>query len=238
MYLALANTLVADIQAGRYEVGAQLPTEAELMKQFGMSRHTVREAVRELQQQGFVATLHGIGTLVRAREGPLRFVQRASSFEDLVEFSQATRMQLLAQRPLVAGEADTALLQCAPGEPWLEIEVLRTGPESPQPIGFISTYLRPEFADVVPLIETSRRPIFALVEQAHGLRIAEMDQEIVSVTVPERTAALLNAPAGGHGLKITRRYRNEQGRITQVSVGIYPEGRLVHSSMIQVQRAA
>jgi DNA-binding FadR family transcriptional regulator len=44
--------------------GDKLPTEAAIMKEFGVSRTVVREAISRLQTSGWVTTRHGIGTFV------------------------------------------------------------------------------------------------------------------------------------------------------------------------------
>jgi DNA-binding transcriptional MocR family regulator len=62
----VSQALLEDISAGRYEVGARLPSEAELEKRFGVSRHTVREAMRRLRDLGVVSARAGIGTTRRA----------------------------------------------------------------------------------------------------------------------------------------------------------------------------
>lgn len=74
-YALLAESIVEDIRKGRYAVGSMLPTEAVLCKQFGVSRHTVREALRKLGDMGLVSRHQGIGTRVKARQGSSRFVQ-------------------------------------------------------------------------------------------------------------------------------------------------------------------
>ncbi len=66
-YLLLAQDLIQDIDTGRYPVGSLLPTELELCEQFGVSRHTVREAVRRLREMGLVTRHQGIGTRVKAK---------------------------------------------------------------------------------------------------------------------------------------------------------------------------
>jgi GntR family transcriptional regulator, arabinose operon transcriptional repressor len=62
VYRALAK----GIQAGRWKEGDRLPSEAELVRQFGASRITVGRAVRDLQQAGLVERRAGSGTYVRA----------------------------------------------------------------------------------------------------------------------------------------------------------------------------
>lgn len=236
MYWTVAAAVAEDIRAGRYAVDQQLPTEAELQKRFGVSRHTVRQALRELQEQGYVTTHQGVGSRVRAPQPAFRFVHGAEVVDDLLQFSQATRMHVLGQRQLVADEATAQRLHCAVGEPWLELSVLRSAPGEPRPMGFLLTYLRPEYGGVAALIDDSAQAVFALVEQHYGVVLAEMEQEIASVAVQPPAAQALDVAPGSHGLQVTRRYRDLQGRITQVSQGFYPADRFVHHTKVQIQR--
>ena len=58
-------SLLGDLQAGRLRGGDRLPTEAQLVRQFGVSRITVSRAVRDLQAAGLVERKPGSGTFVR-----------------------------------------------------------------------------------------------------------------------------------------------------------------------------
>ena len=60
------RTLLREIQSGRWRTGERLPSEAELVERFGVSRITVSRAVRELQLAGVVERRPGAGTFVRA----------------------------------------------------------------------------------------------------------------------------------------------------------------------------
>jgi DNA-binding GntR family transcriptional regulator len=236
MYWTLAASLAEQIKTGHYQLDQQLPTEAELQKQFNVSRHTVRQALRELQEQGYVYTQQGVGTRVRAAQPSFRFVHGSESIEDLLQFSRATRMELLARKQVVLDEPMAHKLQGAAGESWLQLSLLRHVPGESQPIGFLYIFLRPEFAGIVPMIDTSAQAVFSLVEQHYGAMVAEMEQEISSVVVTPEIAELLRSDPASHGLEVTRRYRDERGRLTQVSIGFYPAGRFVHHTRVQVQR--
>jgi DNA-binding LacI/PurR family transcriptional regulator len=65
-YQQVYSALRRDIQSGRLGTGARLPSEAELVRQFGASRITVGRAVRDLQVAGLVERRAGSGTYVRA----------------------------------------------------------------------------------------------------------------------------------------------------------------------------
>jgi DNA-binding FadR family transcriptional regulator len=62
--LELVEVLGDRIRDGRLSPGDKLPTEADFMAEFGVSRTVVREAISKLQAGGLVQTRHGIGTFV------------------------------------------------------------------------------------------------------------------------------------------------------------------------------
>jgi GntR family transcriptional repressor for pyruvate dehydrogenase complex len=62
--LELVEALSERVRAGRLQPGEQLPTEAAIMNEFGVSRTVVREALSKLQAGGLVRTRHGVGTFV------------------------------------------------------------------------------------------------------------------------------------------------------------------------------
>ncbi len=62
--LTIVEGLGERIREGRLAPGDKLPTEAEVMAEFGVSRTVVREAISKLQAAGMVETRHGVGTFV------------------------------------------------------------------------------------------------------------------------------------------------------------------------------
>jgi DNA-binding FadR family transcriptional regulator len=64
----LVDKLTVDVRDGTLRPGEKLPTEAEIMQGFGVSRTVVREAISKLQASGLVETRHGIGTFVLAQD--------------------------------------------------------------------------------------------------------------------------------------------------------------------------
>lgn len=62
----LMTELTRRIQAGELNAGDKLPTESEIVRERGVSRTVVREAISRLQAAGLVETRHGIGSFVLA----------------------------------------------------------------------------------------------------------------------------------------------------------------------------
>jgi len=70
-YRRIAESLRLRIVSGQLAEDKQLPTETELTKQFGASRNTVREAIKELINLGLIETRPGQGTYVTRPPEPL-----------------------------------------------------------------------------------------------------------------------------------------------------------------------
>ena len=69
LYEQLADLLAARIESGELAPGAPLPSESYLQQEHGLSRVTVRAAMRALRERGLVVTLPQRGTYVRDSSG-------------------------------------------------------------------------------------------------------------------------------------------------------------------------
>ncbi len=61
-YARVKQHLMDALSQGRWPPGALMPSEAELVAQFGVSRMTVNRALRELQGEGLIERVQGVGT--------------------------------------------------------------------------------------------------------------------------------------------------------------------------------
>jgi len=67
-YAPVVEALREQISSGEVQSGDWLPSEAQLMSQFGVSRYSAREAIRQLAGEGLIAVVDGKGSYVRARQ--------------------------------------------------------------------------------------------------------------------------------------------------------------------------
>ncbi|OWT65633.1 FadR/GntR family transcriptional regulator [Candidimonas nitroreducens] len=84
---AAAQGIQREILDGRWAVGTRIPNEPTLAALLGVSRGTVREAVKMLASQGLLQARQGSGTYVRACYDPGRTLQqmRRATLRDQVE---------------------------------------------------------------------------------------------------------------------------------------------------------
>ena len=63
-YLSIYNDILNSIETQKYQAGATLPSEKELMESFQVSRDTVRKALNLLEEGGYIHKIKGKGSLV------------------------------------------------------------------------------------------------------------------------------------------------------------------------------
>jgi GntR family transcriptional regulator len=80
----LADAIRVRIRAQEWAVGAQLPTEAELVTHYGVSRATVRQGIKQLEGQGLVVVQRGRGTFLADRSGINAGMQELASISTTI----------------------------------------------------------------------------------------------------------------------------------------------------------
>ena len=233
-YHRVAQALLADISGGRYPVGSRIPTEAELEARFGVSRHTVRAAIRHLRELGLVTARAGIGTTVRAYSAPEKVVLSMNSVAELLQFTKHTRLQLVGQTALAADAGLAGMLGGRPGEAWLRFQMLRTLPRMREPIGAVYVWVRPEFGAIAEDVRRSPHTVISLLERRFGVELGELQQDISPALMPGDLARLLKVRPRSPALRILRHYYDRDGHTLQVSLGYYPEGRFSYNTRMRV----
>ncbi|MGW5114824.1 GntR family transcriptional regulator [Streptomyces noursei] len=76
LYQQVAAEIRNGIVEGEYKPGAPLPSEAQLIERYGVSRPTVRKAISALRAEGLIEVIHGKGSYVRALPAPAVNIER------------------------------------------------------------------------------------------------------------------------------------------------------------------
>jgi DNA-binding GntR family transcriptional regulator len=224
-YQQLADTLLHDIERGKYKVGGMLPPELELSELYGVSRHTVREAIRRLVDMGLLGRRQGIGTHVKSASGRGRFVASLGSIADLFQYTQRTRLKLIDERLVTADAGLAEMLHCKPGQKWLRFETCRYPRGDKVPISYTEMYVQPAYEAIRESIEGEGVWVYGLIEKHYGERIVEVGQEVGTLAISARVAKLLHAKPRTPALHVLRYYYGSGERLLSMSVNQYPDNR-------------
>jgi len=106
----VVKQIIASISLGIYRKGDRLPSENNLCTLYGVSRITMRKALKQLVTLGFIETRQGQGsTVIVSSDDPRISARSASSGRDIrYDFQQVMQARLLLEPALAAMLAQTA----------------------------------------------------------------------------------------------------------------------------------
>jgi GntR family transcriptional regulator len=230
-YMALAEALRARIAGGDPAIGELLPTEHALCETYGVSRHTVREALRLLAESGLIARRRGAGTVVVANQTHDHFTQRLGGVDDLMQYARDAKLQPRATR---TGPLDGAVARAfgvAAGGEYFHVFGVRGRPGE-TPIALTDVYIRADIAPPVETIVEMGGSVTDWIARERGVPTARIEQSISAGALTEREADPLNAEAGEAALRTRRRYYDKGGRIIALSDSVHPGERFTYDMVL------
>ena len=220
-YRQLTSTLRAAIASGEYPVGSLLPTEIEISRHFGVSRHTVRDALRILNTAGLIQRRRRVGTIVTAKDAPKEFVQPLPGLDELLQYGRDVKLMI---------ESYDSSFSCPLAEDleldakkWLRIDG-RRGPEG-RLIGLTTAIIRRDCAPPRAVLEASSTSLADLIERSSDLVVGRIDQEISAIAVDRNAARALKTATGAPALRARRLYFEKNGDLFLATESLHPADR-------------
>lgn len=222
-YLWLRAQLEEEIRSGKYAVGGLMPKEEEFAKQYEVSRHTVREAMRGLVDSGMVERYPRRGTFVKAAEPNQqnqKFVAGVANVHDVLQYTEQTRLSILLRSretiPLsLSKELDAP--DTATKKEWTRFICCRWRADSDTPIGFSNLYVLPEHERIGEAVEREGGSVFALLETEFQVRVHRVWQKIEAALMPEAAPFALRDDHGAPALRLLRAYYDKSGEMLTFS---------------------
>ena len=212
LYAQIVAKLRDRITTGQYPISSVMPTEAELSHEFETSRHTVREALRRLSEQGFVRTRQGAGTIIVSSEPHTTYAQSFRSLSDLFQNAVDTFFVVHSITPVVLGAELAKRIDVAPGQVWLDVAGVRWTEPGGSPIAYVHSYVPGEFKEIVATFpHQERMPFYGILEEKTGRTIEHVHQEICATTMPSEVAHSFGLKEGSMAIQLLRRYVTRNG---------------------------
>ncbi|WP_088005976.1 GntR family transcriptional regulator [Indiicoccus explosivorum] len=132
LYLQVIDHMKRDIAAGIYKAKEKLPSEFELAKSLGVSRATLREALRILEEENVIVRRHGVGTFINPEPVFSSGIEQLTSVSDMIRQAgmEPGTIYLSTAAALPSAE-DVKRFQFAENEPVVTIERVRTADGEP-----------------------------------------------------------------------------------------------------------
>jgi GntR family phosphonate transport system transcriptional regulator len=127
----IADEIAGELTRGSYASGDALPPAQDLARQYGVHRHTVRQAYRHLQDLGLVDIQQGRGTFATGTPLPYRIGKRVSFRENLKAFDLEAESRIVANDVMTASGELGRELAVSTGTPLWRISMANEAGQSP-----------------------------------------------------------------------------------------------------------
>ena len=215
LYLQVIDRLKQDIEKGIFKEKEKLPSEFELAKLLGVSRATLREALRVLEEENIIVRRHGVGTFVNSRPVFTSGIEQLSSVSTMI---RNTGMEpgtiYLSSMESEASEDDAKRFQCEEDTTIVTMERVRTADGEPVVycIDKVPQYYLP--ADFLIRKEGS---IFTALEESGDIRISHAVTFIDPVGYHEVASPTLNCDPETSLLILKQLHYDENDRVVLYS---------------------
>jgi len=213
-YSEVADQIRLQIMTGRYAVGSLLPSETDLRLEYSVSRHTIRDATRQLVVAGLVLPEHGRGVRVVSDKSAAQINVVFGSMEGIERYGRLTHLVDAHYRMIEASETLARDMRCGLGAQLLHIQSFREPRDLMTTAGtaWNETYLLGKFASIADEVQTWSGAVYSLIEQRFGERVVSIRQEVTALNLKARVAQKLRVRPGVAGLQVKRTYINADGQ--------------------------
>ena len=208
-YVQIRESLRRRIEGGEYGVDRRLPSESELESMFGVSRITVRQAMRDLEADNLIVKLRGKGTFVL----PIKAAQNANYLrgfgEAMSEQGYLARNVVNFIRQTPATKEVAHRLGVRVGMTVIELERLRLLDDVP--ISVDHSFFPRKVGLRLFKVDLETRDVFEVLETDLRISLGSASLEIEAVKGRAALCRLLSVPAGSPILKVDRTTRATSG---------------------------
>ena len=193
LYFRIQQTILEQIQAGQLQPGAQLPTEADLARQYQVSRITAKRALDELVRQGRAYRQQGRGTFVA--QARIRDISGFRSFsEDIRARGFNPSSQVLEFKEVYPEDAIQERLHIPEAERVFLLKRLRLADQ--EPVAVETAYLPCRICPGLLQEDLAGGSLYSLLAEKYNRVPTWADAEIEAVMPEKEQVRLLKLKAG------------------------------------------
>lgn len=210
LYNQIRDYLLEKITDGTYPPHSQIPSENELGELFNVSRITVRQALNQLQQDGFIFKIHGKGSFVSRPKAFQNITHLQGFAEALNSLGHEVFNQIKFFDFITAPIHVAAKLQLPLGTIVTEIKRVRV--LNRQPVSFEITYLLEHLGRQLQQVDLVTHDIFLALEEQCQVSLGHADLNIDAMLADEVLSEFLEVNSNAPILRVERLTHDRAGQ--------------------------
>ncbi|MER0444777.1 GntR family transcriptional regulator [Streptomyces sp. Edi4] len=232
LWYQVSQSLRASILGRTPDASLRLPTEEQLATHYGVSVLTMRQALKELEEEGLISRHRRRGTFIEPsarRASPVRLL---GSIDAIVAQQSGERTTILGHGPeAVPGDLAEHFPDCAEVVAYRRLRC----DESGEPTNWAYNAVRPKIAAAIELADLERWPMTKVLRDAVGVDIARITDTVEARLADPVTAGLLKVPLLSPILHYTGVTYDGRGRVVDVARIHYRGDRFSFSMTVEAR---
>src|SRR5699024_9753994 len=165
---------------------AKLPSERVLCEMYGLSRITVRQALQELEREGYIYKVHGKGTFVAPKAYNQPLVKLYSFTEEMRELGKVPYTKVLAFQKIRLDERMAETMGFTAGEAVFQVVRLRLA--DGEALMYETSYLPCEFFPGLTGDAFRAKPMYDIFYEDYGFRVTRATERFSATVVHDNEA--------------------------------------------------
>lgn len=201
LHYQLKELIMQEIESGKYKIGDRLPTEEELCERFDLSRITVRNALRNLENMGYVIRRRSLGTFV-SKPNIIQGPKKLKSFtKDIKSLGYSPSSKELSRKIIPAPEFLKEKLNISNDQKIICIKRLRFADK--EPMGIQEAYL--PYNKFKKLLEESEiQSLYELMSEKLNIEVKYATETYRAIALDEPDAKLLKVSKASPAFYVER----------------------------------
>lgn len=220
LYYQLKTFILSEIKNSNFPVGSNIPTEMEISEHFQVSRSTVRQAINELVQEGYLERQTSRGTYVIEPEEKVGYIRSFEPFYQQVRRTgQEAKTQLSLLEVVEADETIAANLDIKPGEKAICMSRRRFSGDTPMVL--MQNYLPYSLCSFILSHNFETESLYEVLSHHQDIRHAETKTIVIATLATSEDAHLLDIKKGAPILCFNTITKTDNGQIVNFAYSRY-----------------
>ncbi|WP_301108630.1 GntR family transcriptional regulator [Sporosarcina sp.] len=218
LYIQVIERLKQDIQSGLFQRHERLPSEAKLSEMLGVSRATLREALRVLEEEKVIYKKHGVGTFVASQPMVLSGIEQLSSLTTMIRNANMEPGTILQEMSVIPMTSEFAGRFHSADKQLFQIKRIRTA--DGVPVVYCVDIVLPE---CLPdgLESLTDMSLFDTIEKSGVIKIGQAVAEIEPISHHPEAFDALSCEAAHSLLLLSQEHFSEEGKMVLYSENFF-----------------
>ncbi len=193
-YYIVKRAIIEMIERDEFAVGTMIPSERDLMTLFDVSRITVRKAVEELGQEGYLYKVQGRGTFVKGDQNSQSLISITSCTEDVQKLGMTPSRKVLRSEIIPSDNKRSRKLNLGNGE--LVFRLSRVYYADDEPINYTTAFLPYKYLKGIEKHDFEQESLYDVLEKTYNIPIVRAKRNIEAIIAHDEISEYLDVPNG------------------------------------------